>query len=125
MRKPIVYIPNGIRLKALVANFHGCVVYPKTLTSWSNKYYIISEYIIPIEEFLEPISDIEEEMAKQMYFANTGKVFYSILNTMVLLHEKEWLDDDMEKESPYSSSFVLNSVTLDDFGFREISGREN
>lgn len=107
------YIPNGTRWKNLISNYAACVKYS------SSKNYILTEYILPITEYIIPISDLKTIQMKINFFTSTAGIFKQILNTVALLHEREFFDDDPTLISYQSSQMILENLDLDQFGFRE------
>lgn len=62
---------------------------------------------MPVEEYLLPISDIDQPELKIPFFTTTAQFFNSILNTLALLHEKEFFNEDPSDISHASAELVL------------------
>lgn len=61
------------------------------------------------------ISNMKDSMERQSYFKSMARIFYRVMETMQLLHEKEFLNGDPENVSEGSSPIILNDI--DEFTF--------
>lgn len=82
------YIPNGIRLVNLASKYQGCIQYSGMFGKLTN--HVLTEYLIPMDEYILPIKDIDSIQDKIKFFATVADIFKDAVNTLALLHSQEF-----------------------------------